>query len=257
MADGAEDDRGHRQIEIRRLVDDNGIVAAEFEQAPAEPLRHTNCHLTPDVGRAGERQQRNPAVIDQPRREFCAGVDEKLKNRRYGMPFQDAVANVLHGNRTQRGFRRGLPDDGIAGDRRQKGIPGPYRHREVEGRNYTDNAQRVPLLIHAMLRAFGVHGIAIQHARLADGEVGDVDHLLHFASALRLDLAVFQAHQAAERVFVQAQLLSNEAHDLAALGCRHQPPQARRFHGRRQYALIILCRRAAHLCKTLAGGGID
>ena len=40
--------------------------------------------------------------------------------------------------------------------------------------------------------------VAIEHARLADREVGDVDHLLHFAQAFGLDLAVFERDQRAE-----------------------------------------------------------
>ena len=43
---------------------------------------------------------------------------------------------------------------------------------------------------------------AVEHARLADREVGDVDHLLHFAVALGLDLAHLERHQAAEVVLV-------------------------------------------------------
>ena len=34
---------------------------------------------------------------------------------------------------------------------------------------------------HAVAWALGVHGEAVEHARLADREVGDVDHLLHLA----------------------------------------------------------------------------
>jgi hypothetical protein len=67
--------------------------------------------------------------------------------------------------------------------------------------------------------------LAIEHARLADGEVGDVDHFLHLAVALGLDLAHLQADQAAERVLVPAQRLGAQAHGLAAVGRRHGAPQ--------------------------------
>ena len=43
-----------------------------------------------------------------------------------------------------------------------------------------------------------VHGEAVELARKADGEVGDIDHLLHFAHALRQDLAHFQRDQRAQ-----------------------------------------------------------
>jgi len=46
---------------------------------------------------------------------------------------------------------------------------------------------------------------AVEHPRLSDGKIGDVDHLLHFAVALSLDLAVLKGDERAERVFVLAQ----------------------------------------------------
>ena len=83
----------------------------------------------------------------------------------------------------------------------------------------------MPLLVHAVLHPLGVHGAAVEHARLAHGEVGDVDHLLHFAVALRLDLAHLQGHQAAQGILVLAQLLAHQAHGFAALRGRHFAPE--------------------------------
>jgi hypothetical protein len=37
----------------------------------------------------------------------------------------------------------------------------------------------MPLLHQAMARPFGLNGQAIKHPRLANGEVADIDHLLH------------------------------------------------------------------------------
>ena len=83
----------------------------------------------------------------------------------------------------------------------------------------------MPLLVHAMAHALGMHGAAVEHARLAHREVGDVDHLLHFTVALRLDLAHLQGHQAAQGVLVLAQLLTHEAHGFATLRRRHFAPE--------------------------------
>ena len=66
----------------------------------------------------------------------------------------------------------------------------------------------MPLLIHAVLRPFRMHGFTVQHARLADREVADVDHLLHFAQCFALDLADLQLHQSREICFMGAQLLT-------------------------------------------------
>ena len=87
----------------------------------------------------------------------------------------------------------------------------------------------MPLLVHTVLRPFGVHRQAVQHARLPDREIGDVDHLLHFTVALGFDLAVFEGNEAAERVFAIAKLLGDQSDDLAALGSRHLAPAAGRL----------------------------
>ena len=146
---------------------------------------------------------------------------------------ENSIADMLHGEGAQGGLGRGLPHGGIAADRRQESVPGPYCHRKIEGGNHAHHAQRMPLLVHAMLRPFRVHGEAVQHARLTDGEIGDVDHLLHLAVSLGLDLAVLQGHEAAERILVLAQLLADEPDRLAALRRRHLPPRGRRRDGRR------------------------
>ena len=75
----------------------------------------------------------------------------------------------------------------------------------------------MPLLVQAVLGALGVHGAAVQHARLTDGKIGDVDHLLHFALPLGDDLAVFERDQFAELALVAPKLIAEQAHELAAL----------------------------------------
>ena len=111
----------------------------------------------------------------------------------------------------------------------------------------------MPLLVHAVLAALGVHRQAVEHARLTDGEIRDVDHLLHLAVALRLDLAVFQGHETAERVLVGPQLVGQRSHRLAALGRRDPAPGARGLDRRGEHALIVHRRRAVNARQTLAG----
>ncbi len=67
-------------------------------------------------------------------------------------------------------------------------------------------------------------GEAVELARQADREIADVDHLLHFAEAFGGDLADFQRDEAAERVFVGAQLLAKQAHEFAAPRSRDVAP---------------------------------
>ena len=85
----------------------------------------------------------------------------------------------------------------------------------------------MPLLVHAMARALGMHREAVQHAALADREVGDVDHLLHFAVAFGLDLAHLERDQRAERILVLAQRLAAQAHGFAAARRRRLAPDLR------------------------------
>ena len=79
-------------------------------------------------------------------------------------------------------------------------------------------AERMPGLGHAMAGALGGDGEAVQLPRQADGEIADVDHLLHFAEALGDDLADLERHQRAERLLRGAQFLAQQAHELAAPG---------------------------------------
>jgi len=73
-----------------------------------------------------------------------------------------------------------------------------------------------------MLHSLGVHRTAVEHARLPHGELGDVDHLLHFTECFGQDLAVFERDQRRELLLVGSQLIG----DLA-----HQPPARGRGHG--------------------------
>ena len=80
------------------------------------------------------------------------------------------------------------------------------------------DAQRMPGLHHAVVGALGGDGEAVELAREADREVADVDHLLHFAEAFGDDLAGLERDEAAEIVLGGAQLLAEQADELAAPG---------------------------------------
>ena len=97
----------------------------------------------------------------------------------------------------------------------------------------------MPLLVHAMARALRMHRQAVQHAALADREVGDVDHLLHFAVALGLDLAHLERDQRTERVLVLAQRFAAQANRFAALRRRRRAPGRERFLRARDDRFVI------------------
>ncbi len=73
---------GHREFQVRRFVDDDGVVAAELEQRLAEPARHAFGHVAADGGGAGERHQRHAPVVDEAGRQLGAAIDEQLEDRR-------------------------------------------------------------------------------------------------------------------------------------------------------------------------------
>ena len=80
-----------------------------------------------------------------------------------------------------------------------------------------DQAERMPLFVHAVPRPLAGHGESIELARKPDGEIGDVDHLLDFAFAFGQDLAHFERDQRAEVILEAAQLVADFTDDLAAL----------------------------------------
>ena len=61
-------------------------------------------------------------------------------------------------------------------------------------------------------------------ARLADGEIANVDHLLYLAQALLQDLAAFERNEPAEMLLCLPQRFAKQTHELAAFGRRHLPP---------------------------------
>jgi hypothetical protein len=68
----------------------------------------------------------------------------------------------------------------------------------------------------------------MQLARQADREVADVDHLLNFAETFGEDFTDLDRDEAAERLLVGAQLLTEEADELPAMGRRHIAPDEKR-----------------------------
>ena len=82
----------------------------------------------------------------------------------------------------------------------------------------------MPGLHHAVRRPLGGDGEAVDLPRQADREIADVDHLLDFAEPFGGDLAGLDRHQPAELGLALAQLVAEQAHQLAALRRRHMAP---------------------------------
>ena len=82
----------------------------------------------------------------------------------------------------------------------------------------------MPRFRHPVPRAFRGDRQAIKLARQADGEVADIDHLLHFAESFLQDLACFERDEATERRLFFTQAIAKEPHEFAASRRRHIAP---------------------------------
>ena len=70
----------------------------------------------------------------------------------------------------------------------------------------------------------GGDGETVKLAREADREIADVDHFLDFAEAFGRDLAGLDRDQLAQGRLVIAQLVPEQANELAPFGCGNRAP---------------------------------
>ena len=140
-------------------------------------------------------QQRHPRIVDQLLADLAAALDQPADLA--GAPDIGAgpLDQRLARQRGQRRQLRGLPHHGVAAHQRDRGVPRPHRDREVERGDDADDAERMPGLHQPVAGPFGGDGPAVQLPRQADGELADVDHLLHLAERLGGDLAGLDRHQ--------------------------------------------------------------
>ncbi len=82
----------------------------------------------------------------------------------------------------------------------------------------------MPLLVHPVPGALAVHREAVELARETDGEVAHVDHLLHLAEPLGLDLPHLEGDELPERLLVLAKLVADVADHDPAHWRGHHPP---------------------------------
>lgn len=97
---------------------------------------------------------------------------------------------------------------------------------EIESRDDSGHAKRMPALHHPMLGALRSNGKAVELARQTDREIADIDHLLDLAKSFQDDLANLDRNQPAEGILVGAKFLAKQPNELAALGRSHLSPRA-------------------------------
>ena len=91
--------------------------------------------------------------------------------------------------------RRGLQNDGVAGDQRRGDLPGRDRQRKVPRRDARHDTERLAGGKGELCRRFGTRRVAAKAAALAGHEFDDVDAALDFSARVFDRLAFFERDQ--------------------------------------------------------------
>src|SRR5437867_7357614 len=108
----------------------------------------------------------------------------------------------------------------------------------------------MPLLHQAVTRSFRLNCQAVEHARLADCEIADINHLLHFAFAFCDNFSRLERDELAELVFQFAQCVTKTANSVAAYRTRSRTPFQERFLSTRNRLVVIIIRCGTHTCDS-------
>ena len=104
-ADGAEHDAGNGHLEVRRFVQDNRVVAAQFKQAAAQAGGYFGGYTPAHAGGTGEGHQLYALVIDKAVRQVMSTGRKAQENGRKTAFFKRLVTDLLHGDSAQGAFR--------------------------------------------------------------------------------------------------------------------------------------------------------
>jgi hypothetical protein len=245
-ADGPEEDRAGRELEVRVLGHDDGVVPTELEDGAAEAPGDGRSDMLAHLRGSRERDERQAAIAEHPFPDGPTRANRQREHAAHAVIGHHAVRHVLDGDRAERRRPCGLPHDRIATDGCEGAVPRPDRDGEVERGDDAHHAERMPLLHHAVSRALRRNRQPVQLAREARGEVADVDHLLHFAVALGADLPHLERHEIAERLFQLPQRVPQVAHELSALGGRRHAPRGERRGGVSNHRVVGVRRGLQH-----------
>src|SRR5579883_2078630 len=99
------------------------------------------------------------------------GTNDEGQHPLPAVAIQDLMTDLLYRDRRKGRFQGWFPNHAIPAHRRNERVPGPDRHREVEGTDDTDGTQGQPLLVHPMSGSLAGHGETVQLPREAHREV--------------------------------------------------------------------------------------
>src|SRR5699024_6766880 len=239
-AGSGEDNAAQSQVKVRGGADDGCVIAAEFQQIATE----TRCHAWRDFAtHAGGTSGGD---------EFDARVIEKYFAD--GAVTKDEVADVLvltavidrahqQSMRTEGGKRahlRGLPHHGITADQGIFGIPRVHSHREVKRGNHADYTDGLPGFHQSVPGTLRRHGLAVEHAGLAEREIADINHFLHYAFSLGNSLSGFHLNKNSQVMLVFSQQLAPALNHVAAARGWNIAPGFEGFIGSRDHLRCLL-----------------
>ena len=228
-ADGGEDHGAEREVKVGVLVDDDGVVAAELEEAAAQAAGDGFADDAAHAARAGGGDERDAPVGDEALADLVVGAHDHAEDAGVAHAFGDAFGDALGGDGDERGEEAGLPDRDVAADGGEHGVPAPDGVGEVEGGDDADGPEGEPLLEHAVVGAFAGEDLAGELAGEADGEVGDIDGLLDLAEPFGADLAHFEREELAEGFLQGAELIADSADEVPPDGRGDHAPGFERF----------------------------
>ena len=178
-------------------------------RAASGPSRAATCGATarPIAVEPVARDERHARVVDAAARRVAAADHDLDQRRRATSPNRVAARAATAPGRRARSAASSRDGFQITGSP-QTSASAAFHAQTATGKLNAvmtpTGAERVPLLHHAVAGPLGGDREAVELARQADREVADVDHLLHFAEALRHDLAGLERDQRAERLLAAA-----------------------------------------------------
>ena len=244
---GPEEDGRKHQLHIGVRRDNDGIVPAQLQDRAAETTTHHGGHPIPHLTASSGGHQRDLPVVEEPVAHRGPLPHRQREDRRIHVVLQtDLLGDPGHRDGGERRLAGGLPNRAVSAYRRQGGIPAPHRHREVERRDHSNDAQRMPLLEHPVIGALGPHRESVELAGEAGCEVADVDHLLHLSLTLCDHLPHLNGDELAQRRFVLPELVSQLADHFAPPRGRDTSPHQEGLVGPLHDLVVLLLRHLLH-----------
>src|SRR5437667_2045499 len=252
-SDRAEENRLRRHFQVSSWANDQRVVAPEFHDCLPQPAMDGFRDVQSHRDRASSGNQWNSRVVGKFLTDRFAVTNQQTEDCRIGTRFAtNAFGNLCDRNRSQRSFFRRFPNGRVATNCSEGGIPGPDRHRKIKRGDYGDESERMPLLHQTMVFSLRLNRQAVKHARLADGEIADVDHLLNFAFTFGNDLAGLESDELTKLMFQLAERISETANSIATDRAGRSSPFFERFLRTRDRGLVILVGGGANTCQPPA-----